>query len=79
MNRLDARLKRLEKTKPNDLQALSDGALQARIDELLATLVDEYGCMEAVAQSFTNDGDESAAALVRWHMEHHSDEQREAT
>jgi hypothetical protein len=61
-------MKRLEKTKPNDLQALSDGALQARIDELAAVLISTYGSAEAVEQSYRDDGDEMGAALFREHI-----------
>jgi hypothetical protein len=72
VNRLDARLKRLEKTKPNDLQALSDVDLEFRIRECWASLLATYGTVD----SLLADCDPHEAAFVRWHMEQAANAQR---
>jgi hypothetical protein len=70
--RLDARLKRLEKSKPNDLQALSDAELDARIAECWSGLLATYGTVD----SLLADCEPHEAALVRWHIEQAANAQR---
>jgi hypothetical protein len=66
MNRLDARLKRLEKAKPADLQALSDAELDARIAECWSGLLATYGTVDALLA----DCDPHETAMIRQHIAH---------
>jgi hypothetical protein len=66
---ITTRLRKLEANRPQGLEALRDAELYARIESVLAELVQEHSTAEGVAASFRADGNETAARYVE---EHHA-------